>query len=252
MNELISVIMPAYNCEKYIAESIKSVILQTFKTWELIIINDCSTDNTQSVINDFAGTDSRIRVYENDENSGVSKTRNKGISAANGSWLAFLDSDDIWHEEKLEKQMLSAKKNNSGFIFTGASYIDENGSMYKGVFNVPESVSYKVLLKQNVISCSSVLIKKAFFDDIKMENDSIHEDFCVWLKILRGGNTAHGINEPLLIYRISRKSKSGNKIKSLKMAYKTYRYIGINPLTAWYYLGFYIVRNLRKYRKIFN
>lgn len=254
MNELVSIIMPAYNCGKYISEAIQSVIKQTYDNWELIIINDCSTDDTQNIIKDFQNRDNRIRAYKNDKNSGVSETRNKGISEAKGEWVAFLDGDDIWDEKKLDEQIKCAQKNNAGFIFTGAAYIDENGKKYRGIFNVPEKVSYKKLLKQNVISCSSAMVKRFYFIDfnIKMENDSIHEDFCVWLKILRIADFAYGINEPLLIYRITGKSKSGNKIKSLKMAYKTYIYAGINPIKACWFMFFYIVKNIKKYRKIFR
>jgi len=252
MNDLVSVVMPAYNCEKYITDSINSVIKQTYTNWELIVIEDCSRDNTLNVINDLQLLDNRIRVYKNSENSGVSKTRNKGIAEAKGDWIAFLDSDDLWEENKLDVQMQYAKKNNANFLFTGVRYIDENGEDYKGIFNVPEKVNYKGLLKQNVISCSSVFVKKSFFSDIQMENDNIHEDFCVWLKILRIEDYACGINEPLLIYRISRNSKSGNKIKSLKMAYRTYRYVGINPIKAWYLMFFYIIKNVKKYKNIFK
>ena len=252
MNDLISVIMPAYNCEKYIAEAIQSVLNQTYIDFELIIIDDCSKDNTLDIIKDFKSKDSRIKVYESSENSGVSKTRNRGIFESSGEWVAFLDSDDIWDNKKLEKQIKYAKKINAGFVFTGVSYIDENGNKYTGIFDAPVRVSYKELLKQNVISCSSVMIKKSYFSDfnIKMENDDIHEDFCAWLKILRNIDFAYGVNEPLLIYRISKKSKSGNKIKSLKMAYKTYRFINISRIKSCLLMFFYIVRNLKKYRNI--
>jgi len=252
MDELVSVIMPAYNCEKYIAEAIKSVINQTYTNWELIVVDDCSTDNTFEIITLLQNDNAKIRVFKNVFNSGVSATRNKGISESKGEWIAFLDSDDMWDEKKLDKQIRYAQVNKVGLIFTGAAYVDENGNMYKWVFEIPEKVSYKDLLKQNVISCSSVLVRKTCLRNAKMENDRIHEDFCVWLKVLRVEEYAYGVNEPLLIYRISRNSKSGNKIKSLEMAYKTYRYIGINPILSCYYMIYYIVRNIKKYRNIFK
>jgi len=251
MNELVSVVMPAYNCAKYVTEAIDSVIKQTYTNWELIVVDDCSTDNTFEVIAVLQSDNDKIRVYKNDVNSGVSATRNRGISESEGEWIAFLDSDDMWDEKKLDTQIRYAQVNKAGFIFTGVAYIDEDGNKYKWVFEIPEKVAYKDLLKQNVISCSSVLLRKTCLQNAKMESDRIHEDFCMWLKILKVEEFAFGVNEPLLIYRISRKSKSGNKVKSLKMAYETYRYIGLSPIVSCYYMFFYITRNVKKYRNIF-
>ncbi|MBF0705383.1 glycosyltransferase family 2 protein [Alkalihalobacillus hwajinpoensis] len=246
----ISIIMPSYNCENFIEDAIRSVIEQTYKQWELIVIDDGSVDNTNRIIEKLSNTDSRIRFYINDENQGVSATRNKGLSLAVGDWIAFLDSDDMWEKTKLEKQMLHARNSKSEFLFTGSSFINESGEYYQGEFKVPELVDYRKLKKHNVISCSSVLIKKRYFDDVKMENDDIHEDYAVWLKVLKSNTVAHGINEPLLIYRISRKSKSGNKIKTIKMTYKVYRFIGINPISSLYYMVSHILGSIKKYKKI--
>jgi teichuronic acid biosynthesis glycosyltransferase TuaG len=143
-----------------------------------------------------------------------------------------------------------AEVTGANFLFTGASFIDENNVPFKGIFEVPKKVSYKKLLKQNVISCSSVLIKKNYIEKYKMERDDTHEDFGTWLRILKEEPYAYSINEPLLIYRISSKSKSGNKLKSIKMTYKTYRFVGLFPTTSVYYLIWYIFNGLKKYRKI--
>lgn len=248
--QLISVIMPMYNCEKYIEEAINSVLAQTYDAWELIVIDDGSMDSTASIVEELSKDDIRIRFYRNEKNEGVSATRNAGVLLARGDWIAFLDSDDMWEKSKLEKQMFFARDLNANFVFTGASFINENSEPYNGIFNVPLKVVYKELLKQNVISCSSVMIKKDYIIKYKMENDNTHEDFGSWLRILKKEQYAYAINEPLLIYRISSKSKSSNKVKSLKMAYKTYRFVGINPVTAIYYMGWYVVRGLRKYRYI--
>ena len=159
---LISIIMPAYNCEKYIGEAIDSVLAQSCRNWELIIIDDGSADNTSSIITEYLQKDSRISLLSNEKNIGVSATRNRGIEFAKGNWIAFLDSDDIWTPYKLEKQIETAQEKNGEFIFTGSAYINEEGKPYKGIFEVPEKVSYKELRKQNVISCSSVLIKKKY------------------------------------------------------------------------------------------
>jgi teichuronic acid biosynthesis glycosyltransferase TuaG len=242
--------MPAYNCEKYVVEAVNSVINQTYKKWELIVIDDGSTDNTVKILEDISQKDSRIRFMKNDKNQGVSATRNGGIALAEGEWVAFLDSDDMWEKTKLQKQMKYAEKTSSEFIFTGASYINEEGKYYNGIFEVPNIVSYKKLRNQNVISCSSVLIKKYFFKDIKMEKDDMHEDYAVWLRVLKIGVSAHGINEPLLIYRISSNSKSGNKMKTIKMTYKVFRFVGINPVESVYFMLRHVFGAIRKYRKI--
>lgn len=247
---LISIIMPAYNAEKYIAESIKSVINQSYLNWELIIIDDGSKDSTVKIIKDMVQIDDRIIFLKNGKNIGVSATRNRGISKARGEWIAFLDSDDMWKKNKLTTQMEVARKKNADFLFTGSSYINEPGEKYPGIFEVPKTVDYKKLRTHNVISCSSVLVKKKFFKDIKMERDDIHEDYAVWLRILMTGVNAHGINEPLLIYRISPMSKSGNKVKTIKMTYKVFRFIGMDQIESSYYTIRHILGSLKKYSRI--
>lgn len=242
--------MPAYNCEKFIVESINSVLAQTYHKWELLVLDDGSTDNTLEIIEKFENKDPRIIKLQNKNNIGVSETRNKGISFAQGEWIAFLDSDDIWEPSKLEKQLKFANDNLAEFIFTGSSYMNEKGEPFKGIFEVPEQVDYKKLRHHNVISCSSVLVKKRFFKNIKMEKDDMHEDYAVWLRILNLGVTAYGINEPLLIYRLSTKSKSGNKLKTIKMTYKVFRFIGINPIGSAYFMTRHVLSSLGKYKKI--
>ena len=247
---LISIIMPAYNCKRYIKEAINSVIAQTYQFWELIVIDDGSKDDTVRMVEELSNKEDRIRFYKNKKNQGVSATRNRGISLANSEWIAFLDSDDMWETSKLEKQMLISEQTGAEFMFTGSSYVNENGDYYQGKFEVPTKVTYKKLRTHNVISCSSVLIKKHFFKDIKMENDDMHEDYAVWLRILKTGVCAYGINEPLLIYRISRNSKSGNKIKTIKVTYKVFRFIAMNPIVSVYFMCRHIMGSVKKYQGI--
>lgn len=248
--ELISVVIPAFNAEKYIKDTLESVINQTYKNIEVIVVNDCSKDDTEKILEEYSSKDVRIRKYLNEKNSGVSFTRNFGISVAKGDWIAFVDSDDIWEKDKLEKQIKYAIKNDAGLVFTGSKFIDEEGKKYNHILEVPEKVTYKELLKQNIISCSSVLVKKKYFETIKMPSDKMHEDFATWLEILKIEENAYGINEPLLIYRISRNSKSGNKKKAAKMTYEVYKYVGLNLMQRIYYMGIYIYRSLKKYSKI--
>lgn len=252
-NPLISVIMPAFNAEKTIKESIDSVLKQTYNKLELIIIDDYSNDSTPEIVQHISKLDSRIILLQNSKNLGVSETRNYGVSKASGDWIAFLDSDDLWAPEKLEKQVtVLLDEPSTDLIFTGSAFINYKGNYSMYQLRVPSQILYRTLLKQNLISCSSVLVRKVLLEEFKMKNDGMHEDYAVWLQILRAGNRAYGLDEPLLIYRLSRLSKSGNKRKAAKMTYRVYRYIGLNPLIATYYFFWYILKNVKKYRMIHN
>lgn len=244
--------MPAYNSENYITYSINSVISQTYKNWELIIVDDGSKDSTMTCIESLATGDNRIKVYKNTKNIGVSETRNKAISLAKGEWIAFLDSDDLWAAEKLDKQIAFSQRHHVDFVFTGARFINAEGRNFRWNMPVPQSVTYSQLLKQNVIMCSSVLVKKKLLIDKKMIGDRIHEDFALWLEILKNDTIAYGINEPLLTYRIYIESKSGNKIKSIIMSYRTYRCIGLSFITSIYYLCNLVKNGMKKYACIYS
>ncbi len=247
----ISIVMPAYNAERTISQAIHSVMDQTFQDWELIVVNDQSRDNTKNTILDLAKCDSRIRYIENEKNLGVSKTRNRGVSLALGQWIAFLDSDDAWEADKLRVQVDLIDKSDARFIFTGSAFMDHNGKRLNYYLNIPDKVSFRQLLKQNIISCSSVLIEKALLEKYPMVAGDLHEDYAVWLSILKNeGIQAYGVNRPLLIYRVSGNSKSGNKGKAAVMHWKVYRYIGLPFIQSMYYFGFYMVRNVKKYVNI--
>jgi len=244
---LVSIIMAAYKAEKTIEASIRSVLAQTYTNWELIIINDCSPDNTVEVVKPFADSDPRIRLISNEVNKGVSFTRKRGMEASNGEWIAILDCDDLWTPDKLEKQLALASKNNAKLVFTGSGYIDIDGNPIDWQLHVPETISYKKLLKQNLISNSSALVKAELYKEHYAIGDGMHEDFAIWLGILKTGVTAYGIDEPLLIYRVAKSSKSGNKLKAAKMNWRTYRYIGLNPFAAAYYMCWYTVKGIMKH-----
>ena len=212
---LVSIIMPAYNSEKFIRQAVDSILGQTFTNYELIVVEDCSTDKTLDILNEYSSENSRITLIRNEKNSGVSYSRNRAISIATGEYIAFLDSDDMWDNQKLEKQVNYVKSNpNADFVFTGSAFIDENDKPLNHILHVPDKISFNDLLKQNIISCSSVFIKRSIIQDIKMPNDKMHEDFATWLTILKNQKYAYGIDEPLLIYRLSSNSKSSNKIKA--------------------------------------
>lgn len=249
-NELISIIMPAYNAEKTLPRAVGSALAQTYQNYELIIINDCSRDSTQALAEGFAARDSRIRVISNTENRGVSLARHKGIENARGKWLAFLDSDDAWAADKLEKQMALQKQKNAQLIFTGSAFMDAQGNRKDWIMHVPEQIGYRKLLKQNLVSNSSVLIRKSCYLEHEIIGNDLHEDFVCWLRLLRSGEYAYGIDEPLLIYRLSSNSKSSNKLKAAKMNWNAYRAVGLNVLEASYYMIWYTVNSLLKYRHL--
>ena len=252
MSERVSIVMPAFNSGMFISQSIESVINQSFQDWELIIINDCSIDNTKNIALQYSQTDSRIKVYDNKQNLGVSYSRNRGIDYSNSKWIAFLDSDDIWEPDKLEKQLNFASRMNASFIFTAVKYIDVKGVEFKGQFKVPSFVDFDKLKYQNYISCSSVLIKKSTIGSVRMYNDRMHEDYAFWLQILKKNQVAYGLNEPLLVYRISRESKSGNKVRTLKMTFMVFRHLGFNFIEATTFALSHILRSLLKYYLIFR
>lgn len=247
----VSVVMPVYNAERFLRYSIDSVLSQTYVDFELILVNDCSKDNSLMIMREYEQKDSRVKVFSNEQNRGVSYTRNFGVENASGEYIAFLDSDDMWTSDKLQKQFeLIDKYPDTDICFSGSAFVDTEGNKSDYVFSVPEKVIYKELLKQNVISCSSVLIKKEWLIKYPMQYDNMHEDFAVWLQVLRDNGVARAVNEPLLIYRVDKNSKSGNKFKSLLMGYRVYKFMGINFFMRCYYMMFYIVRGIRKHGSI--
>lgn len=250
---MISIVMPAYNAQKYIKTAILSVENQTCSDdWELIVVDDCSKDNTAKIIKRMAQSDPRIHYVRNASNLGVAESRNHGVALAQGEWVAFLDSDDSWHKDKLKIQMNCAKRNHADFLFCASALMDKHDNLIKTWWPVPERITYKELLKQNVIACSSVLIRRELIQEYPMcHGEHMHEDFAVWLQILRNKKiTAYGINKPLLIYRIHPGSKSANKIKAARMTYRVYRHIGLPPHKRLYYWLCYLHRSIVKYSRV--
>lgn len=231
--------MPAYQCEATVEESVRSVLSQTYPFWELIIVNDGSSDNTASVLARLAAEDLRIRVITLPHNEGVAAARNHAVENASGDWVAFLDSDDIWLPEKLERQLSLSEETGASFLYTGAAVIDSLSRKTGREFRVPKSVTYRSLLRRTDIICSTVVVRRNLILKHPMERSDLHEDYVCWLSILKEESTAFGISEPLILYRISTTSKSGNKLKSAGMMWRTYRHIGLNPVcAAWCFLNY--------------
>lgn len=242
---IVSVIMPAYNCEKTIAKAIDSVLAQDVLL-ELIVINDCSEDGTDSIVQRYL-SDPNIIYMKNESNLGAAGTRNRGVYLAHGEYIAFLDSDDWWEESKLKKQLALIKKENRVLCSTGRELMDEYGRSTGKIIAVREKISYSMMLKQNWINCSSVLLKREIALNYPMEHEDSHEDYITWLMILRDYQYACAVNEPLLKYRLSSKGKSGNKLKSAKMTFKVYRYLGFPCWKSILCFICYAWNGLRKY-----
>lgn len=249
---LISIIMAAYNAEQTIEQAINSVLSQTYTNFELLVVNDCSKDRTVELVKKIAAKDGRVRLISNVKNSGVSYTRKHGLEEAKGSWIAILDSDDAWAPEKLEKQIDLQRRTNADLLFTGSAFMDSEGQSIDWHLHAPAEVTYRQLLKQNVLSNSSALVRKELYAKYYAIGDGMHEDFAIWLSILKEGKKAYGVDEPLLIYRIAKSSKSGNKVKAARMNWNTYRYVGLNLMEAIYYECWYIFNGIRKYRNLRN
>lgn len=246
--DLVSVITPAYNSSRFILETIRSVQSQTHTNWEMLIVDDCSKDNTVQLVKAEVEKDPRIKLFTLEQNSGSAVARNTAIQNAKGKYIAFLDSDDLWKPEKLEKQLKFIKENDYAFTFTGYEEIDVNGTPINKVFQTPESVSYKDILKRpGTIGCLTVMINKEKFDDVLMPNIRTRQDFALWLKLLKTGIRAYSINEPLSKYRLVPGSISSNKIKAAQKNWYVYRKIEkLNLISAAWYFSNYAIYNIKK------
>ena len=227
---MVSVIMPAYNSAAFIAESIQSVIQQTYSNWELIIVDDASTDTTRKIIASHSISEPRIRSFYNSSNRGTHYSRNKAIEAAQGEFISFLDADDLWKPEKLEKQLKVLSKENVAACFSSYDLISENGKPLNRKIEALPVVTYDRLLKANYIGnltgiYNANLLGKIYCPDIRKR-----QDWALWLKVIEEGGPMEGIPESLAIYRIRNNSISTNKLEMLKYNYKVYRILGYGVL----------------------
>lgn len=232
---LVSIIVPVYNAEKVIASTIQSVQQQSYGNWELILVDDCSKDGSAGIILHMADKDQRIKYHKLPKNGGAAVARNYGIEKANGRYLAFLDADDQWCQDKLEKQMELMRQKECAFVYSAISMVDEKGNYINEHVPVPEAVDYQYLLKRTVIATSSVLLDMSKWGGVKMPLRRSGQDYATWLMLLRKGVTAYGINEPLVKYRVSSNSLSSNKFKSIKQVFDIQtKNEGVNIVSAAY------------------
>ena len=248
---LVSIVMPVYNAEHLVADAIRSVQAQTMGDWELFVIDDCSQDRTLEIAAEISKDDHRIHIEQNEKNACVAQSRNKGLSMCRGKYIAFLDSDDIWHPNKLETQISCLEKNNADLVYTSYAIVDQEGKQRCRDYIVPETVSYEQLLKENVIGCSTVLLRHACVEENRFDVTIFHEDYALWLKLLRSGCRAVGVPEVLVDYYYHTDSKAGNKWTAAKYRWNIYRrYLKLSLWESVRYFCQYAVSGLRKYRSV--
>lgn len=247
--ELVSIVVPVFNSEKFIKETIKTVESQTYHNWELILVNDCSTDSSEQIIREYEEDDKRIKLINLETNSGAAIARNTGMENAKGKYIAFLDADDLWKKEKLEKQIKFMKENNYYFTFTGYEFADENGNNLEKIVNVPKKINYKQALKNTTIFTSTVIfnVDNLGKEIISMPNVRRGQDTATWWKVLKTGVIAYGLNESLSLYRRSNNTLSSNKIKALKRTWNLYRNVEKLPfLTSLYNFCWYCFNAVKR------
>lgn len=245
MNEngpLISIVVPVYNAVKCIEDTIQAIRSQTFSDWELIMVDDCSTDDSIEIMKSYESKS--IKLIRLKEGSGAAFARNAGIDAARGRYIAFVDADDLWSPDKLERQLAFMKENNCAFSFTGYEFADENGIGVQKIVRVPKNIGYKAALKNTTIFTSTVM-----FDMTKITKEEIYmpnvpsEDTATWWRILRSGYIAYGLDEALTLYRRSMGTLSSNKVLAVKRVWNLYRNIEkLSIIRSVYCFCFYAVR----------
>ena len=244
---MVSVIMPCYNMENYVADSIASVQRQSYPHWELLIVDDASTDETVETVKKLTEQDEKIRFVVKNEHSGIADTRNQCISMAQGHYQAFLDADDIWHPEKMETQLRFMMDHKVGFTYTTYDWIDEEGHTLNKFINTIGNLDYKSYLRNTIIGCSTVMIDTNIVGPVVVPNFRTSEDTATWLGILKKGHLAYAIDEPLVSYRIRRRSASSNKLKASADLWKVYRKNEkLHFFKALYYFGCYAVNAIKK------
>ena len=253
MPDLVSIITPMYNSEKFIDLTIQSVQSQTYQNWEMIIVDDASTDRSIEIVKKIMSNEPRLQLKQLADNLGPAHTRNNGIKLAKGRFLAFLDSDDLWHKDKLEKQIKFMQKNHYAFTYTGFEKINEEGKVIGAIFPYKEEVCYHDLLKSNHIGCLTAMIDlkilgyKMYMPDIKKRQDQ-----GLWLEILKEIDKAYCLNKVLGKYRIRKDSISINKIANIKFQWQLYRELEkLSIIQSFYYMLWYAFYGIRKYSNLF-
>lgn len=247
---MISIVVPVYNLEDYLSETIQSVQSQTLSDWEMIVVDDASTDDSYAIACAAARKDSRITVLQNSENLGVAATRNRGIAAVQGEYIAMLDADDLWEPHKLERQLAQISQGYD-LVFSSYDFVDASGRPLRrpGPFIVPERVTYRSMLVNNTIGHSSVMARAALMKQHPFRPDTYHEDYVLWLELFAQGISAFGDQDVLMHYRLREGSRSRNKRTAARKRWEVYR--KVLHLSLWKSLALFVNYACVSVRKYF-
>jgi glycosyltransferase involved in cell wall biosynthesis len=223
MNSLVSIITPCFNSEKYVSQAVQSVISQTHENWELLLVDDCSSDETFAILSKFASQDARIKAFKLDKNSGAGVARNYAIQQAQGNYIAFLDADDLWKPEKLEKQLRFMQTQEIPFTFSFYETIDEAGNLRNESITTPSKITYQHLYFCNWIGNLTGIYSVDYFGKIPISFIKKRQDWMLWLHIVKQIQTAIPVPESLAYYRVREDSISASKWKLIKYNFKVYR-----------------------------
>lgn len=245
---LVSVITPVYNVEKYIDRTLGSVFAQTYKDIEIVLVDDQSKDKSAEIIRHYQETHPEIVYCLQPQNMGAGHARNKALELAKGQYVAFLDADDMWKPEKIEKQVKLLEEKKGSFCFTAIEMIDGDDKVIKGKRKVREEIDYNFLLSNTMIPTSGVMIDRTVKGDFRMHLRRGGQDYATWLKLLHDGSVAYGIDEALVGYRIDGESLSSNKLKSIRQIWEIQTQDeGINKAAAGWHIVRWCWNSVKKY-----
>lgn len=248
INALVSIITPAYQAARFIGETIASVRAQTYPHWELIVVDDHSSDSTCEIVERIARDDERVKLVRQSANLGPVESRDTALKLSTGQFVAFLDSDDVWLPQKLERQLSYMRSQKAAISFTRFRRISEDGSRVGRLIPIPRRLSYSQLLKNTAMATSTVVIDRRMVGPFAMTRTAC-DDFALWLEIVSRGFDSHGLDDDLMRYRVVSSSFSRNKRKYALKVWRTYRDIGLSfPYAAWCFVN-YAGRAWLKYRE---
>lgn len=244
---LVSIITPSYNSEKFISQTINSILNQTYSNWELIITDDCSTDNTLSILEEYAKKDGRIKIYKLKVNAGAALARNNSLKYCNSNYVTFIDSDDSWDKEKLFLQLAFMQKNNYPISFTSYRLLNESGEELNRIVPVKKEINYNSYLKNTIIGMSTSMVNTNLTGPLKFKDIRTRHDAYLWITLLKKGFNAYGLDKTLASYRVRQDSISSNKFKAVKQVWRLYfEFEKLGLIKSVYCLIFYMFNAFKK------